>query len=78
MIEIVQDVVDYFVEFGSPKIVYPNICRQPEFTIYMRSLYINQKCFAIGVDDKFLLTIFNSKVTYFLFKTFTYTKRWFL
>jgi adenine-specific DNA-methyltransferase len=58
----------YYDEFEKPKIVYPNILPKPEFIIDEDSFYTNQKCFIIPVNDRFLLSILNSNVTYFLFK----------
>ncbi len=58
---------DYYEEFEKPKIIYPNICKEPEFTFDNDSNYTNQKCFIISVPDKYLLGILNSKLNYFLF-----------
>ncbi|MBB1073410.1 Eco57I restriction-modification methylase domain-containing protein [Rhodoferax sp. 4810] len=63
----IQDAVDYYAEFEKPKIIYPNICKKPEFTLDECGLFTNQKCFIIPVPDKYLLAILNSKVTHFLF-----------
>ncbi len=57
----------YYEEFEKPKIIYPNICKKPEFTFDENGLYTNQKCFIISIDDKYLLGILNSSVTFFLF-----------
>jgi predicted type IV restriction endonuclease len=65
----IQDTVDYYAEFEKPKIIYPNICKQPEFTFDTKQLYTNQKCFIIPIDDKYLLGVLNSAVTNFLFRT---------
>jgi hypothetical protein len=65
----------YYDEFEKPKIVYPNICRQPEFIIDKASFYTNQKCFIIANDDRYLLAVLNSKVTYFLFQQLLPTLR---
>jgi type I restriction-modification system DNA methylase subunit len=59
---------DYYKEFEHAKIIYPNICKQPEFAFDEKSYYTNQKCFIIPQDDKYLLAILNSKVTFFLFR----------
>jgi type I restriction-modification system DNA methylase subunit len=59
---------DYYDEFTRAKIVYPNICKQPEFTLDYSGSYTNQKCFIVPVDDKFLLAVLNSSITNFLFK----------
>jgi hypothetical protein len=46
---------DYYEEFKEPKIIYPNICKKPEFTFDSNGLYTNQKCFIIPSSDKYLL-----------------------
>jgi len=58
---------DYYAEFEKPKIIYPNICKKPEFSFDENKLYTNQKCFIISEDDKYLLGVLNSQVTFFLF-----------
>jgi len=63
----IQDTIDYYLEFEKPKIIYPNICKKPEFTYDCNFLYTNQKCFIIPCDDKFLLAILNSSISYFFF-----------
>ncbi|WP_144605758.1 class I SAM-dependent DNA methyltransferase [Algoriphagus algorifonticola] len=59
---------DYYNEFEKEKIIYPNICKRPEFTLDDQSQYTNQKCFIISKFDKGLLGILNSKISYFLFE----------
>lgn len=59
---------DFYDEFEKAKIIYPNICKQPEFTYDDSSFYTNQKCFIIPKDDKYLLGVLNSKLFFFLFK----------
>ncbi len=63
----IQDAVDYYEEFEKEKIIYPNICKQPEFVYDKNNLYTNQKCFIISEPDKYLLGILNSSVNYYLF-----------
>ncbi|HDS45451.1 MAG TPA: restriction endonuclease subunit R [Methanomicrobia archaeon] len=65
----IQDTVDYYIEFEKPKIIYPNICKKPEFVLDENNWYTNQKCFIIAKPDKYLLGILNSYLTYFLFKS---------
>lgn len=60
---------EYYEEFLKTKIVFPNICRGPEFTLDVSGSYTNQKCFIIPIDDKFLLGVLNSNVFGFLFRT---------
>lgn len=65
----IQDAVDYYLEFEKPKIIYPNICKRPEFTYEEHGKYTNQKCFIITKFTMTLLGILNSQLFYFLFKT---------
>ena len=58
----------FYPDFEKPKIIYPNILKKPQFVFDSSALYTNQKCFIIPADDKFLLGILNSQVTFFLFK----------
>ena len=48
---------DYYEAFEAPKIVYPNICRQPEFTLETEAQYTNQKCFIVGSAERYLLGV---------------------
>lgn len=59
---------DYYDEFYKPKIVYPNICRQPEFIWEENGYFTNQKCFLITHVSKYVLAILNSSLTFYLFK----------
>jgi len=60
---------DYYAAFESPKIIFPNICKKPEFTLDLMGYYTNQKCFIISTSDKYLLGILNSKMSFYLFRT---------
>ena len=59
---------DYYNEFEKPKIIYPNICRQPEFIWDEKGYYSNQKCFIITNASKYLLAVLNSSLTFYLFR----------
>jgi len=59
---------DYYSEFEKPKLVYPNICKQPEFTFDESASFTNQKCFIIPTEDRFLLAVLNSRLCFFLFR----------
>lgn len=64
----IQDSIGYYEEFEKPKIIYPNICRQPEFMFDDKGYYSNQKTYIISTDDIYLLAILNSQVMNFIFK----------
>jgi hypothetical protein len=59
---------DYYEDFEKPKILYPEICGKPEFTLDNSSYYTNNKSFLISINDKYLLGILNSKLNLFLFE----------
>ena len=59
---------DYYTDFETPKIIYPNICMQPEFTYDDAKFYSNQKTFIIPGSDYYLLATLNSKITKFVFE----------
>ena len=58
----------YYSVFGKPKIVYPNISQEPNFTLDSDGILTNQKCFVIPTNDKCLLAILNSSLCMFFFK----------
>jgi hypothetical protein len=60
---------DYYDEFEKPKIVYPNICKRPEFTYDEEKVYTNQKCFIITEFTPTLLGLLNSSLFFFLFQS---------
>lgn len=64
----IQDAVAYFEEFEVPKIIYPNICKGPEFAYDETSQYTNQKCFIIAQPSKYLLGLLNSSLFAMMFE----------
>ena len=64
----IQDTIDYYGEFDSEKIIYPEICQKNEFTFDVNGFYTNNKCFIIPTSDKYLLGLLNSHLFLFLFK----------
>lgn len=59
---------DYYPEFEKPKIIYPNICKSPQFTFDNDFIFTNQKCFIIPIDDSYLIGLLNSRLSFFIFK----------
>lgn len=70
-----QDAVDYYEEFEKTKIIYPNICSQPEFALDTEATYANQKTFIITSYDDGMLAVLNSSLMMFLFKNILPTLR---
>jgi len=61
----IQDNVAYYTDFEKPKIVYPVIAMTNRFTFDEGNYYTNDKTFIIAKDDKFLLALLNSRLTWF-------------
>ncbi len=63
----IQDSVDYYKNFEKPKIVFPNLQNSNKFSFDETGAYINAPAVILPTNDKFLLSILNSKlVWYFL------------
>ncbi|HPS91086.1 MAG TPA: TaqI-like C-terminal specificity domain-containing protein [Methanothrix sp.] len=57
---------EHFSEFAKPKIIYPEIAKESRFSADFDGEYVlNNKCFFIPIKDHFLLSILNSKLTFF-------------
>lgn len=61
----IQDAVDYFNDFESPKIFYQEIASYSTFVYDKTGLYSNNKLFFIPTDDLSLLGFLNSKLVWF-------------
>jgi type II restriction/modification system DNA methylase subunit YeeA len=60
----IQDAIDYWKAFESPKIIYPTIQKDPRFALDSEGYYANNKCFIIPDDDYYLLSLLNSKLLF--------------
>ena len=54
--------------FENPKIVYPDIAKEPRFTLDVGGRYIDMTAFALASSDTCLLAILNSKAVWFFLK----------
>lgn len=54
--------------FEKPKIVYPDIAKEPRFTLDVGGRYIDMTAFALASSDLCLLAILNSKAVWFFLK----------
>jgi type I restriction-modification system DNA methylase subunit/REP element-mobilizing transposase RayT len=70
-----QDAVDYFAEFEKPKIIVPAIVQTASYLVDASGFYSNDKTSIIGVDDKALLAVLNSKATDFFMHSIAATKQ---
>jgi len=58
----IQDTIDYYREFEKPKIFFPDIAVNPNFTVDNSGFYGANTCYMIITHDLFLLGILNSKL----------------
>ncbi len=61
----IQDTIDYYEEFLKPKIVWPVIGKESRFALDTKSLYLNDKCFIVPINDCYLLGVLNSLPVWF-------------
>ena len=64
-----QDSVDYYKLFESPKITWSNLQVTNKFCYETNKYYINAPCVILPTDDKALLAILNSKIVWYFLKT---------
>lgn len=64
----IQDTTGYYREFEKPKIIFPNIAKEPRFTFDNLNYYSNQKTYIIPKDDKYLLGVLNSTLMWLFLK----------
>ena len=62
----IQDDVAYYEVFDSPKIIFPDICKDPRFYLDTEGHYLTNTAYAIGSSELYLLGILNSKLFWFL------------
>ena len=60
-----QDTVDYWQAFEQPKIVWPDICKLPRFSMDTHSRYLGNTGYVIPGGDQYLLGILSSWATWF-------------
>ncbi len=66
--ELQQPQFQFSIFFDKPKIVYPEISREPRFTLDNEGKFINNKIFTIPLDDKYLLGVLNSFIVWHFLK----------
>lgn len=62
----IQDDTAYWEIFEGPKIIFPDICKEPRFFLDHDGRYLGNTAYAIGADDPYLLAILNSRLFWFL------------
>jgi hypothetical protein len=61
----IQDSVDYWPALEETKIVWPDICKLPRFSLDRGKRFLGNTAFCIPTDDFYLLGVLNSWATWF-------------
>ncbi|MEZ4528472.1 MAG: TaqI-like C-terminal specificity domain-containing protein [Desulfobacterales bacterium] len=64
----IQDTVNYYKFFESPKIIWPNLQSGNKFSFDCDGFYINAPSVILPSDSRLLLCIVNSRLAWFFFK----------
>ena len=55
----------YFAHFEQPKIIFPDITKEPRFYLDPDGHYLANTAYCLGTDDRYLLGILNSRLFWF-------------
>ncbi len=66
--ELQQPQPRYAPMLDEEKIVWPEIAKEPRFTLIDKGIYINNKCFFTNCNSKYLLGLLNSKLIWEILK----------
>ena len=56
---------DYYQHLGAPKIIFPDICKGPRFSIDGSGIYLSNTAYCLGTEDHYLLGFLNSRLFWF-------------
>jgi len=65
-----QDTIDYYENFSTPKIIYQEIQFHSRFALDTMGLYMNNKAFLIPSDSQHLLAVLNSALMWWYLERF--------
>lgn len=57
---------DYYATLDQPKIIYPDIAKQPRFCLDTQGTYIRNTAYCLGTDNLYLLGLLNSRLAWFM------------
>lgn len=61
----IQDDVAYWQIFDQPKLIFPDIAKNPRFVLDTEGHYLTNTAYCLGTDDRYLLGILNSRLFWF-------------
>jgi len=56
---------EYYASLEAPKLIFPDICKAPRFTLDTSGIYLANTAYCLGTDDRYLLGILNSRLCWF-------------
>jgi hypothetical protein len=56
---------DYYQYLDAPKIIFPDICKEPRFFLDRSGIYLANTAYCLGNDDLYLLGVLNSRLFWF-------------
>ncbi len=56
---------DYYTYLEAPKLIFPDICKAPRFTLDTSGIYLANTAYCLGTDDRYLLGVLNSRLFWF-------------
>jgi type I restriction-modification system DNA methylase subunit len=56
---------DYYGVLDCPKLIFPDICKDPRFFLDRDGIYVSNTAYLFGVGDPYLLGILNSRLCWF-------------
>lgn len=62
----IQSTVNYYKLFEGPKIVYPDIAKEPRFYLDLEGFYLANTVYFLPTDNWFLLAVLNSRVFFWM------------
>ncbi len=61
----IQDDVAYYGVFDKPKLIFPDICKNPRFCLDLGGHFLTNTAYCLGTNDSYLLGVLNSRLFWF-------------
>ena len=66
--ELQQPQMGIYLEFEKERIVYPDIVRQPSFSLCKAGIYQDNTTYSLNTNSKYILSLLNSKLLFYYYK----------
>ena len=71
----IQDNIAYYKEFEEPKIIYPDIAKEPKFTWDESKFFLGNTAYIMPSSEKWLVGLLNSKTVWWFYSNISSTIR---